>query len=272
MWNPWQPLRGVNPPPWWNVPAGPADSAAAQMAGFADAMQQMLSPAQPQPNPFNAGLSALEPLMRMFSMPAAAAAGGGSPFSPMWPTSWPPALESSAAAMPSLPALGIGREYQEDLHELSAHLGEHARALAAYQALLYSFSQTVSESFSAALAKSGEPADFETACRLWIDCAEQAFSELAYTDEYAQKYASLMDASVRVLAQYKKIQARQAGPFNGPSRSELDQVHQRSAGAREAISRLEQKVAELEQEIKRLQPKKPHPAAKGSAASRTRKK
>ncbi len=270
MLNPWPAFPGMNPLPWWNAPAVPASSVHTQMAGFADTVQKMLSPAQQQ-NPFAAGLAAFEPLMRMYSIPASTAPGSGHPFGSMLSASWPPAFDPSAATMPSLPALGIGREYQEDNNDLIALYREYANALTAYQALFYDFSRTVSENFSAELAKFKEPADFETTCRLWIDCAEQAFSELAHTDGYAQKYASLIDTFVKLIAQYKKIQARQAGPFNAPSRDELNQVHQRSAGAREAILKLEQRVAELEQEVRRLQPKKLRPAAQGSAASKTRK-
>ena len=219
----------------------------------------------------NAGQHQLEEMVRLFSVQSfLPGMHSNSPFT-QTSASWMPAFDHSLTQAPSLPALGIGREYHEDCNTLLELNLEYANAVKDYQNILHDFSRTVSEKFTSSIDELDEQADFDAVCRLWIDCCEKEFQKIAFTDSYAQAYGNMIDAFVRVLAQYKKMRGNYSTPLSEPSREELDEVHQNSLNAKSDITQLRHRITELEQEIKLLKTQKASRPVRSTARKTSKK-
>jgi len=172
-----------------------------------------------------------------------------------------------------MPAFGLAREHQEHYQRTALAFVDYQEALRNYNALLLKASQRGLELLEDKLAERSEPGRAIDSPRalydLWVDAAEDAYAEIALSDEFAKAYGELANSQMRMRAQIQAEVERIGTDLGMPTRSELNSVHQRLHdlrrefrdvnGESSAIADLEAQIAELRAEVARL---------KSSAASK----
>lgn len=198
--------------------------------------------------------------------------GGSHPFAGLMEGMRGPGLETIAqwgeAGMPSLhglraetaaalrmPAFGFSREHQERLQALALAQLRWQEAQQEYARLLAKASRDAFSRFESRLASHEEPGQQISSARalfdLWVDAAEEAWAELALSQEYRHAFGALVNAQMRQRAAAQAIGEQVASTYGWPERGELDSAHR--------------KIAELERQLRRMQ-RAPTPAAAGSVA------
>lgn len=157
-------------------------------------------------------------------------------------TPWLQSMRDQGTSWLGMPAFGAGREHQERMQQLAAHLAEYQQASAAYAALMVRAQQDAFPLFEArlaALAESGRQLDSGRALfDLWIDAAEEAYAAIALSPEFSEVYGRLVNAQMRVRGGVQRMVEDASAQFGMPTRCELDGAHR--------------KLAQLEREVRRL--------------------
>ena len=200
--------------------------------------------------------------------------GGSHPFAGLMEGMRGPGLETiaqwSEAGMPSLhglraetaaalrmPAFGFSREHQERLQALALAQLRWQEAQQEYARLMAKASRDAFSRFESRLASHEEPGQQISSARalfdLWVDAAEEAWAELALSQEYRHAFGALVNAQMRQRAAAQAIGEQVASTYGWPARDELDSAHS--------------KIAELERQLRRIQ-RAPAPAAAGDAEPR----
>ncbi len=150
------------------------------------------------------------------------------------PDSFAPFLEPLRAEGLSwlrVPAFGVGREHQEHYQRTALALVDYQQAMHAYNALMLKASQRGFELLEDKLADRGDPGRTIDSARalydLWVDAAEEAYAQIALSDEFGKVYGELANAQMRVRAQIQAEVERIGTDLGMPTRSELNSVHKR---------------------------------------------
>jgi polyhydroxyalkanoate synthase subunit PhaE len=166
-----------------------------------------------------------------------------------------------------LPAFGVGREHQEHYQKTALAFVEYSQALQNYNALMSKASQRGFELFEVKLAERGESLRSIESLRalydLWVDAAEEAYAEIALSEEFAKVYGELANAQMRARAQVQAEVERISTDLGMPTRSELNSLHKRVHDLRREVrddketqvgtSELEAQIAALRDEVADLQ-------------------
>ncbi len=171
------------------------------------------------------------------------------------------------------PAFGPGREHQARWQALLKKQREYQERAEAYVASIRSVLDDAFARFEAKLGEHEEPGNQLTSARamfdLWIDAAEEAYAQMALSEEFQRIYADLANAQMRLRAATQSELERASEAMGVPTRTEMDAAHKR--------------IAELERQVRRLiaaagssadvaaAPAKPSPAAKKAATPAARK-
>ena len=134
------------------------------------------------------------------------------------------------------PTFGPMREHQERLQALALAWQEWDRHNEAFNQLLARVGQDAFARFEVMLQECNAPGKRLESARalfdLWIEAAEEAWAELAYTEEYRKSYGEMTNALMRLRLALQGEVERFAAQLGMPGRTEVD-----------ALAR---KVAELE--------------------------
>lgn len=172
------------------------------------------------------------------------------------------------------PAFGFMREQQERAQQLIAAQLDQQEAMNAYNAQMLRASKLSFEKLELKLAEREEPGRQLESLRavydLWIDAAEEAYAEVALSDEFSAAYGDLVNKQMRVRQMLQAEVERQTGQVGMPTRSELNSVHKRLQEMRRRIRELEDR---LEQSVSTpaAPAKRAEEAASPPAATRTAK-
>jgi len=138
-----------------------------------------------------------------------------------------------------LPAFGIAREHQERWQRLAQaqlDLREHEDA---FNRLLLRVGERAYELFEQKLAAHSQPGRQLTTARalfdLWIDAAEEAYSEMALSPEFRTAWAALVNAQMALRAGVQKEVEFASGLFGMPTRAEMDAAHRKIADLERAL-------------------------------------
>jgi polyhydroxyalkanoate synthase subunit PhaE len=249
-----------------------ANAAAGQSAeGFANPFASGFLPAGFSPSVMNNPLSAamrdfgnqgtrgFEQMMDQFT----AAAG--------------PMLDQSKAGL-HMPAFGHLREKQENLQKTAQVLLDYQEKSARYDRLMLKVSEQAFARFQLKLAEREEPGRQIDSARglydLWIDAAEEAYAEIALSEEFREVYAGVVDAQMRVRQQVQAQVEKSCIELGMPTRSEVNSIGERLQAVRREIresresfddhEQLREEVAALRSELAALK--------KSTAADATPKK
>ena len=170
-------------------------------------------------------------------------------------------LREQGAKWLQRPAFGPMREHQERLQALALAWQEWEQRNDEFNDLLGRVGQDALARFEVMLQECDEPGKRLESARalfdLWIEAAEEAWAELAFTDEYRKAYGEMTNAMMRVRLGLQGEVERMSALLGMPGRTEVD-----------ALAR---KVAELERAQYQARRAAAQAAGKGAAATVARK-
>jgi len=153
------------------------------------------------------------------------------------------ALKSGSSTWLNLPDVGFAREHQQRLKALTQAQLEVQQATQRYNTLMVDASKAAFSRFEQMLeqrADGGQPVQTPHALfDLWVDAAEQAYTEAALSERYRRLYAELGNAQMRLRAGIQHEIEHLCAQLGMPTRSELDSAHR--------------KIVELERSVRVLQ-------------------
>jgi class III poly(R)-hydroxyalkanoic acid synthase PhaE subunit len=165
-------------------------------------------------------------------------------------------LRQEGLGLLRMPAFGMNREHQERLQALAAAQIELQEKNDAYNQLLLGIGQDAFVRFERKLAERSEPGRQLKSARalfdLWIDAAEDAYAEVALSQEFRNRYGELVNAQMKVRAGIQREVEQFCDLFGMPGRTEVDAAHRR--------------IAELERQVRRLRTAAPQPQSKQPAS------
>lgn len=194
-----------------------------------------------------------------------------------------------------MPAFGLAREHQERWQQLGTALVDYQEQTNRYNTLILKASQQGFDRFQSKLAEREEPGRQLDSVRavydLWIDAAEEAYAEIALSDEFRKAYGAMVNAQMRVRSLMQGEIEQQTRQLGMPTRSELKGVEkslqelrrhlktQQESSAADLsgeIAALRAEVAALKRELAGARPaaaaKSTEPAVKPAATSKKTKR
>jgi len=129
------------------------------------------------------------------------------------------------------PAFGQDREQQMKHQAMAAAVLESLQASARYQALIQRSNAQAMQRLQDKLAERAEPGrqvdSLKALYDLWTDAAEEAYAEIALTDEFREAYGEMVNTQMRV----RQMQQQQTEQFcqqlGVPTRSEVSSLGER---------------------------------------------
>jgi class III poly(R)-hydroxyalkanoic acid synthase PhaE subunit len=150
----------------------------------------------------------------------------------------------------SLPAVGYTREWQEQAQEWMQLYLEYTKAVQDFARLLGKVSQRAAELFSHKLAeqlKEGKSLEgLRAAYNLWIDCGEEAYSEVVATPEFPHLQAQMVNALMRLKRHEQLMIDEGMTALNMPTRRELDTTHKRIHGLQQQLRTLQDALEDIQ--------------------------
>ena len=159
------------------------------------------------------------------------------------------------------PAFGFAREHQEHYQKMFAAFVEYQDALKRYNELMLRSSQRSFEIFESKLGERAEPGRQIESLRglydLWVDAAEEAYAQIALSEEFRKVYGDVVNSQMRVRAQVQAEIERVGTDLGMPTRTELNSVHKRLHELRRELRNTNDaeaagQISELREEVRRL--------------------
>ena len=199
-----------------------------------------------------------------------------------------PAMRELRALL-DMPAFGYAREHQEHYQRMGKAWLDYQHETNRYNALIARASHRGFELFEDKLAARGEPGRQIESVRglydLWVDAAEDAYAEIAMSDEFREVYGALVNAQMRVRKHAQQEVEKVSNDLGVPTRTEIDSIgkrvhdlHRDAKNRDEQDTALREEIAALRAEVEKLKGAKskpaPTPARKSAAktASKPRKR
>jgi polyhydroxyalkanoate synthase subunit PhaE len=198
--------------------------------------------------------------------------------------SWLQAMQRAGmTGMPSqMATFGITREMQLDQQALLAAMNEYAQINARYQALLQKVNGDGIARLQDMLATHAEPGQqiqsLKALYDLWVDAMEEAYSQMALSDEYRDVFGALVNAQMRVRQMQQQQTEQMCRELGIPTRSEVDSLGKRVQQLRREMRERQQHAAQsndslvdvLKAEIADLKRELVQTKASGKDASKVR--
>lgn len=161
---------------------------------------------------------------------------------------WLQAMQQAgmAAGIPTsqTAALGITREFQLDQQALQAAMQEYAQINARYQSLLQKVNAQGITKLQELLAQHAEPGkqveSFKALYDLWVDAMEDAYAEMALSEEYREVFGALVNAQMQVRKLQQQSTERVCRELGIPTRSEVNSLGKRLQELRRELKAREQ--------------------------------
>jgi polyhydroxyalkanoate synthase subunit PhaE len=237
-----QPQPAVNP--FFTSPPAPAsgndtlERTLAGLKGYFDWMQgAAASGAVAQPIDWR---QQLQQLFGGASQPFAQAFGGidsagAEGFSRQWQSWLQAAQHSGFGDLPSAqgpsPAFGLNREQQMQQQAMNTAVLASMQASARYQALIQRASQQGMQRLQDKLAEHAEPGrqidSLKALYDLWVDSAEEAYAEIAMSDEFREAYGEMVNTQMRVRQMQQQQTEQMCQQLGVPTRTEVSSLGER---------------------------------------------
>jgi hypothetical protein len=143
-----------------------------------------------------------------------------------WSADFGVGVASSAAPVPSVPALGLTREHQQRWQRAADAGRRTCEAQRQLQVLLADALREAATAFAAQLAPPQPAAESAEALRglydSWIDCAEEAYARTAHSDSFCKALADFVNASSLLRKELQANMEYWEKLTDLPTRSELN--------------------------------------------------
>ncbi|MGH8235088.1 MAG: class III poly(R)-hydroxyalkanoic acid synthase subunit PhaE [Rhodanobacteraceae bacterium] len=185
-------------------------------------------------------------------------------------------MMAEARALLEMPAFGYLREHQEYYQQMATACLDYQRETNRYNILIARASRRAFEVFEDKLTERSDAGpQIDTVRRLydlWVEAAEDAYAEVALSDEFREVYGALVNAQMRVRKHAQQAVERVSSNLGIPTRSEIDSmgkylhdVRREARNHAEQLPALAAEVAALRDEVARLK----RAGAPGLAKKRT---
>lgn len=148
----------------------------------------------------------------------------------------------------SMPTLGYSREHQAAQQKLVRTQLEFQQANARYNAQLEQALRDAAGRFRDKLAEAAEPGQQINSLRdlydLWVDSAEDAFAEVAFSQEFRKIYGDLVNALMRSRQAYLEVTEPVTKMAGLATRSELDGAARQLHDLRREVNDLKAQLAD----------------------------
>lgn len=157
---------------------------------------------------------------------------------------------NDAKGLLGLPAFGFLREHQENAQKAAQAMIAYQEQMARYNRLLLKISEQGFSRFQSKLAEREEPGRQIDSVRgiydLWIDASEEAYAEIALSEEFREVYGALVNAQMRVREHVQREVERISTDLGVPTRSEIDSIGERLQALRREVREDREGAAERE--------------------------
>ncbi|MEO8011782.1 MAG: poly(R)-hydroxyalkanoic acid synthase subunit PhaE [Dokdonella sp.] len=157
------------------------------------------------------------------------------------------------------PAFGFMREHQENAQKAAQAMIAYQEQMARYNRLMLKVSEKSFARFQLKLAEREEPGRQIDSVRgvydVWIDAAEEAYAEIALSEEYREIYGALVNAQMHVREHVHREIERISVDLGVPTRSEINTIGERLQALRREVRADREAAAEqpdLADEVARL--------------------
>jgi len=152
----------------------------------------------------------------------------------------PPKFDTSELkAWMDLPAFGLLREHQEHYQKTALAWVDYQEQNGKYNALMLKAAKRGFELFEGKLTERELPGRQIESLRalydLWVDAAEEGYSEIALSAEFREVYGALVNAQMRLRSQIQKEVERVATDLGMPTRSEINSIGERLQALRREV-------------------------------------
>lgn len=168
----------------------------------------------------------------------------------------PAGMHAQMDRLLSAPAIGYGREYQEQYQKFARLVIEYENAMGLYQVGFGGLGQKSLETFQrhleAAAAESGPLNSVRQVYDLWVDACEGVYAEYATSDDYAKRYGTMVNALMAVKQQGARLGDEWLEAMNMPTRSEIDGLQRRLHDSRNDYQKLSGEAERMRAELENL--------------------
>jgi polyhydroxyalkanoate synthesis regulator phasin len=166
------------------------------------------------------------------------------------------------AASGPIPAFGQDREQQMQRQALASAVLESMQASARYQALIQRANTQGVQKLQDKLAEHAEPGrqieSLKALYDLWVDAAEEAYAEIALSDEFREAYGAMANSQMRLRSLQQQQAEQLCQQWGLPTRREMDtlgerlQQLRREARASRANQAAANEIADLRRQVAEL--------------------
>ena len=190
-------------------------------------------------------------------------------------------MQKSAEDLLGMPAFGLNREHQEQRQALVRAWLDYLEQTARYQQLVSAVGKRAAEHLQEQLSEHEEPGRQVDTLRglynLWVDAAEDAWAEVAMSDEYRQIYGAMVNAQMRVRSLVQQKVAESGSQLGMPTRSEVDTLGQRLQELRREIrasstQTLTEELGQLREELAAMRGNQRRSAGRAVSAAKSASK
>jgi class III poly(R)-hydroxyalkanoic acid synthase PhaE subunit len=248
-WDTW--MRQFSPPAGATTAANPFAPAAASNAAQSEPVQRVLEGLKGYTDWLQRVAGGMlggaggepwsQPLQQMFGMfaPPTAAASGGTAHATPDPLGWwrewmaaaTKAMPGGASAMPDwFPSFGYGREQQAQQQSMMHAALQYAETFRHYQALLmraHSQGLALLQHKLGSLDPTRPVESLKALYDLWVDAAEEAYAQIALSQEFRETYAAMVNAQMQLRKQQLSQVEQLCRELGVPTRSEMDSLGER---------------------------------------------
>lgn len=219
----------------WMQAAAASGQASAQPSDWRQQLQQMFGNSNPAFAQAFAGIDS----------------AGAEGFGQQW-QSWMQAMQNSPmgefpGTQGPTPAFGLNREQQMQQQAMAAALVESLQASARYQALIQRANSAGMERLQDKLAEHAEPGrqldSMKALYNLWVDAAEEAYAEIALSDEFRDAYAQMINTQMRVRQMQQQQTEQICQQLGMPKRSDVEALGERLQAMRRELAALKVQLA-----------------------------
>ena len=180
------------------------------------------------------------------------------------------------------PAFGLNREQQMLQQDMLSAVTESLQTSARYQALIQRANAQGMERLQDKLAEHAEPGrqidSLKALYDLWVDAAEEAYAEIALTEEFREVYGAMVNTQMRVRQLQQRQTEQLCQQLGVPTRREVSSLGERlqalrrelRAGNAAAAKDHTDDIAELQRELATLRQRQAavQPTATGPARAK----
>jgi class III poly(R)-hydroxyalkanoic acid synthase PhaE subunit len=156
---------------------------------------------------------------------------------------------SALDRMLSLPSFGYTREWQEQMQEWGLLYVDYGRSLQNFGDLLNKSTgravDILVKKLTAQASKGEAPDSLRAMYDLWIDCGEEAFAELANSEEFSTAQAEMTNALMKLKRHEQLVIEETLASLNMPTRTELNTALCRQHELRRELRHIRRQLEEI---------------------------